>query len=46
MYRRKKDFYNNLNYVQIKNLYWNSEWIVGYVANYEIDIVMVTWTKF
>ena len=27
----------NLSYAQIKNLYWNSDLIVGYVANDEIN---------
>src|SRR5215216_5367731 len=35
MYNRGKHFYYNLSYAQIKNLYWNSELIVGYVANDE-----------
>jgi len=33
MYNKEKDFYYNLSYAQIKNLYWNSELIIGYVAN-------------
>ncbi len=37
MYKKEKDFYYNLSYAQIKNLYWNSDLIVGYVANYEIN---------
>jgi len=37
MYNKEKDFYYNLNYALIKNLYWNSYLIVGYVANYEIN---------
>ena len=37
MYNKQKDFYYNLSYAQIKNLYWNSELIVGYVANDEIN---------
>ena len=37
MYNKEKDFYYNLSYAQIKNLYWNSELIVGYVANDEIN---------
>ena len=37
MYNKKKDFYYNLSYAQIKNLYWNSDLIVGYVANDEIN---------
>jgi hypothetical protein len=37
MYNKEKDFYYNLSCSQIKNLYWNSELIVGYVANDEIN---------
>jgi hypothetical protein len=37
MYNKEKDFYYNLSYAQIKNLYWNSELIVGCVANDEIN---------
>ncbi len=37
MYNKEKDFYYNLSYAQIKNLYWNPELIVGYVANDEIN---------
>ena len=37
MYNKEKDFYYNISYAQIKNLYWNSEMIVGYVANDEIN---------
>ena len=37
MYNKEKDFYYNLRYAQIKNLYWSSEMIVGYVANDEIN---------
>jgi hypothetical protein len=37
MYNKEKDFYYNLSYAQIKNLYWNNELIVGYVANDEIN---------
>ena len=37
MYNKEKDFYYNLSYAQIKNLYWNSGLIVGYVANDEIN---------
>ncbi len=37
MYNKEKDFYNNLSYAQIKNLYWNSDLIVGYVANDDIN---------
>jgi len=37
MYNKEKDFYYNISYAQIKNLYWNSDLIVGYVANDEIN---------
>jgi hypothetical protein len=37
MYNKEKDFYYNLSFAQIKNLYWNSELIVGYVANDKIN---------
>ena len=37
MYNNEKDFYYNLSYAQIKSLYWNSDLIVGYVANDEIN---------
>jgi hypothetical protein len=39
MYNKEKDFYYNISYAQIKNLYWNSEMIavVGYVANDDIN---------
>ena len=33
IYNKEKDFYYNLSYAQIKNLYWNSDLIVGYVAS-------------
>ena len=36
MYNKEKDFYYNLSYALIKNFYWNSYLIVGYVANDEI----------
>ena len=40
MYNKEKDFYYNLSYAQIKNLYWNSELIVGYVANDDfLDVI-------
>src|SRR5919107_1627932 len=29
----EKDFYYNITYAQINNLYWNSDLIVGYVNN-------------
>ena len=37
MYNKEKDFHYNLSYAQIKNLYWNSDLIVGYVASDEIN---------
>jgi hypothetical protein len=37
MYNKEKEFYYNLSYAQIKNLYWDSELIVGYAANEEIN---------
>jgi hypothetical protein len=37
IYNKEKDFHYNLSYAQIKNLYWNPELIVGYVANDEIN---------
>ena len=37
MHNKEKDFYYNLSYAQIKNLYWSSDLIVGYVDNYEIN---------
>jgi hypothetical protein len=37
MYNKVKDFYYNISYAQIKNLYWNSELIVGHVANDKIN---------
>ena len=37
VYNKEKDFYYNLSYAQIKNLYWNSDLIVGYVASDEIN---------
>ena len=37
IYNKEKDFYYNLSYAQIKNLYWNSDFIVGYIANDEIN---------
>ena len=37
MYNKEKDFYYNISYAQIKNLYCNSDLIVGYVANDEIN---------
>ena len=37
MYNKEKDIYYNLSYAQIRNLYWNSDLIVGYVASDEIN---------
>jgi hypothetical protein len=38
MYNKEQDFYYNLSYALIKNLYWNTDLIVGYVANDDINI--------
>jgi hypothetical protein len=38
IYNKEKNCYYNLSYALIKNLYWNSDLIVGYVANDEINI--------
>lgn len=37
IHNKEKDFYYNLSYAQIKNSYWNVDFIVGYVANDEIN---------
>jgi len=37
MYNKEKNCYYNLSYAQIKNLYWNTDLIVGYVADDEIN---------
>ncbi len=37
IHNKEKDFYYNLIYAQIKNSYWNVDFIVGYVANDEIN---------
>jgi hypothetical protein len=37
IHNKEKDFYYNLSYAQIKNLYWNIDLIIGYVANEEIS---------
>ncbi|MGH9979948.1 MAG: hypothetical protein ACRD6U_00165 [Nitrososphaeraceae archaeon] len=37
IYNREKNCYYNLSYALIKNLYWNTDLIVGYVANDEIN---------
>ena len=37
IYNKEKNFYYNLSYAQIKNLYWNVDLICGYVANDEIN---------
>ena len=37
IYNKEKGFYYNLSYAQIKNLYWNVDLIIGYVANDEIN---------
>ena len=38
IYNKEKNCYYNLSYELIKNLYWNSELIVGYVANDDTNI--------
>ena len=38
MYNKEKNCYYNLSYALIKNLYWNTDLIVGYVANDDINI--------
>ena len=38
IYNKEKNCYYNLNYALIKNLYWNSDLIVGYVANDDTNI--------
>ena len=38
IYNKEKNGYYNLSYALIKNLYWNTDLIVGYVANDEINI--------
>jgi hypothetical protein len=38
MYNKEKDFYYNLSYALIKNLYWNTDLIVGYIAQEGINI--------
>lgn len=38
IYNKEKDFYYNLNYAQIKNLFWNSHSIVGYIAKDDMNI--------
>ena len=37
IYNKEKNCYYNLSYALIKNLYWNSDLIVGYVSNGEIN---------
>ena len=37
IYNKEKDFYYNLSYAQIKNLYWDANFIIGYVVNDEIN---------
>ena len=37
IYNKEKNCYYNLSYALIKNFYWNSELIIGYVANDEIN---------
>ena len=38
IYNKEKNCYYNLSYALIKNLYWNSDLIVGYVANDDTNI--------
>ena len=38
MYNKEKNCYYNLSYALIKNVYWNTDLIVGYVANDDINI--------
>jgi hypothetical protein len=38
IYNKEKDFYYNINYAQIKNLFWNSHSIVGYIAKDDMNI--------
>ena len=38
MYNKEQDFYYNLSYALIKNLYWNTDLIAGYVANDDLNI--------
>ena len=38
MYNKEKDFYYNLSYALIKNLYWNTDLIVGYIADDDLNI--------
>ena len=38
IYNKEKNCYYNLSYALIKNLYWNSDLIVGYVANDNTNI--------
>ena len=38
IYNKEKNCYYNLSYALIKNLYWDTDLIVGYVANDEINI--------
>jgi len=38
IYNKEKDFYYNLSYALIKDLYWNTDLIVGYVAQDDMNI--------
>jgi hypothetical protein len=38
IYNKEKNCYYNLSYALIKNLYWNTDLIVGYVANDDANI--------
>jgi hypothetical protein len=37
IYNKEKDFYYDLIYAQIKNVYWNVDLIIGYVAKDDIN---------
>jgi len=38
IYNNEKNYYYNLSYALIKNLYWNTDLIVRYVANDDLNI--------
>jgi hypothetical protein len=37
IYNKEMDLYYNLSYAQIKNLFWNSHSIVGYIAKDDMN---------
>ena len=37
IYNKEKDFYYDLIYAQTKNVYWNVDLIIGYVAKDDIN---------